>query len=288
MGRLAVTVGVIGLGEIGRGVAEGLARAGTDLVVCDVRPEATGAFAGTARVAATPGQVGGLCDVVVVAVVDDPQVRAVLAGPGGALAAMAEGTAVVVLSTIPVAALREVAAEAAARGVAVVDCGVSGGPSAAAEGQLVSMVGGRSEDVERVRPVLEAFSSEVVAMGPLGAGLQAKLARNLVQYVSWMAAHEAQRLAEAAGVKLSRLARVIKASDARIGGAAALMFRPTAAPFGPDDDAGLVAAMRIAAGLAHKDLRAALDLAGELGVALPVTELAEGRIDAVFGIGAGE
>ncbi len=62
-------------------------------------------------------------------------------------------------------------------------------------------------------------------MGPLGAGLPAKLARNLVQYGSWLAAYEAQVLAEAAGIELAKLAQVIKASDAQIGGASTLMFR---------------------------------------------------------------
>jgi 3-hydroxyisobutyrate dehydrogenase-like beta-hydroxyacid dehydrogenase len=123
-------------------------------------------------------------------------------------------------------------------------------------------------------------------MGPLGAGLRAKLARNIAQYGSWLAAYEAQRLAEAAGIELSRLAEVIRASDKRIGGVSTLMFRSTVAPFSPDDDAGLVNAMRAAAVLAHKDLGAALSLAGELGVELPMARLADLEADAVFGVGA--
>lgn len=278
---------MIGLGDIGRGVVTGLAAAGVDLVVCDVRPEATEAFAATAQVATGPADLGARSNVVVVAVVNDAQVQAVLTGPDGALAAMAPGSSVIILSTVSLATVRAVAEAAQDKGVAVVDCGVSGGPSSAAKGELISMVGGTEEDVDRALPVLQAFSDEVVRMGPLGAGLQAKLARNIVQYVSWMAAYEAQKLAEAAGVSLSRLARVIKASDAKIGGASTLMFRKTVAPFGPEDDAGLVDAMRTAAGLAHKDLAAALQLAGELDVELPVTALAEGRMDHVFGIGHG-
>ncbi|HMC38120.1 MAG TPA: NAD(P)-dependent oxidoreductase [Acidimicrobiales bacterium] len=280
-------VGVIGLGDIGRGVATGVAAAGHDLVVCDVRPEATAAFAGSAEVALSPADLGVRVDVAVVAVVNDEQVRQVVLPPDGLLSTMSVGGAVVILSTVSLDTVRAVADGAAGRGVAVVDCGVSGGPSAAATGELVSMVGGGEDAVAQAMPVLEAFSSEVVRMGPLGAGLQAKLARNIVQYVSWMAAYEAQKLAEAAGVSLTRLARVIKASDAKIGGASTLMFRKTVAPFGPEDDAGLVGAMRTAAGLAHKDLGAALSLATELGVELPVTALAESRIDDAFGVGHG-
>lgn len=276
-------VGVIGLGDIGRGVASAVARAGLELVVYDVRVEATDPFAGLGKVAAGPAEVAELSDVVIVAVVNDEQVLSVLSS-----APLRRGTTVIVLSTISPAALRQVAEQARAAGATVVDCGVSGGPFAAAEGALVSMVGGSDDEVERVRPVLESFSSLVVRMGPLGAGLQAKLARNIVQYGSWLAAYEAQRLAEAAGVKLSSLAEVIRASDEKIGGSTRLMFRDTAAPFGPDDHAGLVDAMRAGSTLAHKDLRAALELARELGVALPMTEVADTQMDAVFGFGAGQ
>ena len=122
-------------------------------------------------------------------------------------------------------------------------------------------------------------------MGPFGTGLAAKLARNLVQYGSWLAGYEGQVLAEAAGIDLAKLAQVIRASDARIGGASTLMFRSTVAPFAPSDDAGLVGAMRSAADLAHKDLRAALDLAEELDVDLPLAAMTDNRCDDIFGVG---
>ena len=280
-----LTAGVIGLGEIGRGAASGLVRAGIPLVVCDVRPEATAAFAESAVVAAGPAEVGARGDVVVAAVLDDAQLLAVLDADTGALSTMAAGSTVLVLSTVSLDTLETVATWARAKGVALVDCAVSGGTAAAADGSLVAMVGGDHDALERVRPVVEAFSSLVVPMGPLGSGLKAKLARNLVQYGSWLAAYEAQVLAEAAGIELSKLADAIRASDRKIGGAATLMFRPTTAPFSPSDDAGLVAAMERAASLAHKDLRAALALADRLGISLPLGAMAEARADAVFGVG---
>jgi 3-hydroxyisobutyrate dehydrogenase-like beta-hydroxyacid dehydrogenase len=278
------TVGVIGLGDIGRGVADAVVRAGIDLVVCDLRPEATASFAATSRVAATPGEVGERSDVVVVAVVDDRQVLAVLDGEAGALAGCAPGAAVVIVSTVSPATVEAVAATARRRDVDVVDCGVSGGPAAAAAGTLVAMVGGDGPAVDRVRPVLDTFSSLVVHMGPLGAGLKAKLARNLVQYGSWLAAYEAQVLAEAAGIELAKLAEVIRVSDQLIGGASRLMFRDTVAPFPADADPGFVALMAAAAGLAHKDIRAALDLGASLALPMPLAEMVEDRCDALFGL----
>jgi 3-hydroxyisobutyrate dehydrogenase len=286
-------VGVIGLGDIGKGVADAVVRAGREqgahleLAVCDLRAEVTAAFEESSHVAASPAELGAASDVVVVAVVDDRQVLTVLAGTDttdGALGSMAAGSTVVVLSTVSPRTVETVAALASDRGVDVVDCGVSGGPAASAEGSLVAMVGGEDDVIARVRPVLDTFTSLVVRMGPLGAGLKAKLARNLVQYGSWLAAYEAQVLAEAAGIELSKLAEVIRASDALIGGASRLMFRDTVAPLPPDTDPGFVGAMAAGAALAHKDLRAAIELGRTLDVDLPLAAMTDARCDEVFGI----
>ena len=277
------TVAVIGLGAIGDGVARSVAAAGLPLVVCDVRPEAAERHAGAATVAPTAAAAAAAADVVVVAVVDDAQVRSVLSGPDGALAAAAAGAAVVVVSTITAACVADLVAEAAAAGVVLLDCGVSGGPAAAANGDLICMVGGDAADVARLAPLFDAMGALTVHMGPVGSGLAAKLARNLIQYGSWLAAYEGQVLAEAAGIELAKLAEVVRASDARIGGPATLMFRPTVAPLAADD--GLRVHMAGGAALAHKDLQAALALAGDLGVDLPLTAMTEARTDAIFGVG---
>jgi 3-hydroxyisobutyrate dehydrogenase len=277
-----VTTGVVGLGEIGSGVAQGVLRAGLPLVVCDLRPEALEPFSGRAEVAADAAALGAAVDVLVVAVVDDDQARAVLTGPAGALTTLDPGSTVVVVSTLSPAAVRELAGGAAARGVDLLDCGVSGGPVAAAHGELVAMIGGEAAAVERVRPVLDAFSCRVFHMGPAGTGLAAKLARNLVQYASWLAAYEAQVLAEAAGVPLVELGQAIAESDKRIGGSSRLMYDTTVAPLPSDADPGLRGLLANGATLAHKDLQAALALGAELGVALPLAQMTEARADAVF------
>jgi 3-hydroxyisobutyrate dehydrogenase-like beta-hydroxyacid dehydrogenase len=219
------SIGVVGLGDIGAGIASSLLREGFALTVCDLRPEATGPYADSATVARSPAELARVSDVVVVAVVNDEQVHAVLSGPDGALAAAGPGTSFVVVSTISQPCVRAIGAEADGLGMAVLDCGVTGGPTAAASGDLVCMVGGDPSVIEPLQPVFDAIGSMTVRMGPFGAGLAAKLARNIVTYGSWLAAHEAQRLAEAAGVGLTDLGQVIRASDARFGGASALMFR---------------------------------------------------------------
>ena len=279
------TVGVIGLGLIGDGVAASVHAAGLPLVVSDIREEAAAKHAAYAVVAASPADVARAADVVVVAVVNDEQVHAVLSGPHGAMVAGGAATTFVIVSTITTECVRAIGAEAAAAGVTVVDCGVSGGPSAASSGELICMVGGDDAVVAGLAPVFDAMGSLTVRMGPFGTGLAAKLARNLVQYGSWLAAYEGQVLAEASGIELAKLAQVIRASDAKIGGASTLMFRATVAPFTADDDAGLTAAMRAGADLAHKDLSAALALAAEMGVDLPLAAMTEARTDDIFGLG---
>jgi 3-hydroxyisobutyrate dehydrogenase-like beta-hydroxyacid dehydrogenase len=271
MGKVAV----VGLGMIGGGVAGALLRAGHDVAVHDVRAEAAEPFAARgATVASSAGEAAAGRDVLVLAVVDDAQVREVL---GAALPAMDAGAAVLVLSTVSVGTLAEVSAAAAARGVDVVDCGVTGGPRAAAEGALVSMLGGGDEAVARVLPVVESFSSKAVRLGGPGAGMRAKLVRNLMQYGMWAIAHEARNLAEAADLDVAALREVVEAGDARTGGPLAL--------FGPRADADADPALRRAgAALAHKDLAAAMELADAVGAEVPLTRALEPGYDAVLGV----
>jgi 3-hydroxyisobutyrate dehydrogenase len=275
--------GVIGLGHIGHGVARSLVRAGHGVRVFDVRPEAMTGFPPEA-VASSPAEVAAESDVVVVAVVDDEQLRAVLTGPDGVLSRARPGSAVVVVSTVSVSTVEELAKTAATHDVCLLDAGVTGGTGAADRGTLVTMVGGSDAAVAQVQPVLDGFSSLVVHMGPLGAGMKAKLARNLVVYSSWLVHFQAQSLAEAAGIELSKLRTVIEAGDREIGaGLPPFLSRPTTGPADYDGDA-LAARMAIAH-LAHKDLAAAVELGQSLGVDLPVAELADHYVEAAMGLG---
>lgn len=278
------SAGVIGLGEIGGGIAGNLLKAGVTLTVCDIREEATAPYRDGARVAASPRELAGRSEVVFVAVLNDAQVRSVLEGDDGAFAGAAKGCTVVVVSTVATDTVKEMRDSAAPYGVTVVDCGVSGGTQGAADGELVCMVGGSEDEVDRIRPVLNVFSRLVLHMGPPGAGLSAKLARNVVQYGSWLAAQEAQELAESAGVDLLKLGEAIRESDQVIGGAARLILRPTAEPWPADSDAGLLEFLREKAVMAHKDLDAARALGDELGVAMPVAELTDRRCERIFGL----
>jgi 3-hydroxyisobutyrate dehydrogenase-like beta-hydroxyacid dehydrogenase len=277
-------VGFVGLGQMGAPMATRLAGRPGGLVVCDVQPEATAALAGAgAQVAATPADVAATgADVISVMVLDDQQVEQVVCGPEGILAAGRSGIVVAVHSTILPATAERLAERCAPHGVAVVDAPVSGGFMGAHEGRLAVLVGGDDEAVERCREPFGHWADLFVHLGPVGAGTRAKLARNMMHFVAYAAAAEAQRLAEAADISLDDLGRVVRHSDAVTGGPGAIMVRSTTAPIAPDDP--LHELFVHARTLGEKDLSLALGLGDELGVDLPLARLALGRLAAGLGV----
>lgn len=276
----AMTVGFIGLGQIGAPMATRLVEWPGGLVVFDVRPDATAPFADQGAVVAdTVATLGAAVDLVSVVVRDDDQVREVVAE---LLTAMRPGSVIAVHSTIQAETAEELAPIVAAHDVAFLDVPVSGGFVGAVEGTLAAIVGGERAAYERARPVFERWATLVVHMGPVGAGTRTKLARNLIHYVSYTAAGEAQRLAEAAGLDLRKLARVVRHSDGVTGGPGAIMVRATAAPAAADDP--LYEVLTHTRDLGEKDLDLALQLADDLGVAMPLSLLTRTELAAGLGV----
>ena len=140
-------------------------------------------------------------------VVDGAQVEAVLAGRDGLLDTMRAGT-VMVCSTIALAELRAIAERAASRGVTLIDCPVSGGVTGAEAGTLTLLCGGDAAAFEAQRPLPAAMGSQVVHMGPLGAGLVSKLANTALKLAELKHAEELakleQQLAQRGGVARRR------------------------------------------------------------------------------------
>jgi 3-hydroxyisobutyrate dehydrogenase-like beta-hydroxyacid dehydrogenase len=276
------TVGFIGLGQIGAPMATHLIEWPDGLVVCDMRPEATAPFADAGvEVADSPAAVARASGIISVMVLDDQQVRDVVAQ---LLTAASPGTIIAVHSTIRPETAEELAATAAEIGVHLVDAPVSGGFIGAHQANLAVMVGGDRDAYEACKLPFAHFADLVMHFGPAGAGTRAKLARNLLHFVAFTAAGEAQRLAEASGIDLVRLARVVRHSDAVVGGPGAIMVRPTTAPLTPDDDWYDV--MRHTRMLGEKDLRLALELADQVGVRLPMGELALRQLGPSLGLPA--
>lgn len=260
--RPAETVGVIGLGRIGTGVARAVAKGGFRVVVCDLDPERRNALGEIASIADTPRELAEAADVVFIAVFDDAQVKEVLTGDAGVFEASSPARAVVVLSTVSLDTIRWAAQESAQRDVGFLDCGVAGG-AGLEHGSIVSMVGGSDDVFAYARPVLESFSQPLMHMGPLGAGMRAKLARNMLHYCLALITEEAGRLSAACGIDGEKFVALVRARDDIGPGYFDMLERASA---GVD---GAAAGPALIAGYATKDIEAALQLANELGVQLP-------------------
>jgi 3-hydroxyisobutyrate dehydrogenase len=271
-----LTAGVIGLGMIGGGVAVSLARSGRPPVVYDIRPGAADDLDGVAPCVGSVGELAGASDVVLVAVVDADQARAVFAD---LLPAARRGQVVVLLSTVAVPVVHELAAACDEHGVSLLDCGVTPGDQAAHHG-LVAILGGDQEAVTRARPVLDDFAKKVVHCGPLGAGMATKIARNVVTYGTWRAVHEATVLARGAGVEPARLFEVIETADPE--GTTLLSWERRRLE--DHDDPAFPALAAQVATLLHKDLAAAEALAAETGTELPLVDVAQRHGDETLGV----
>ncbi|MFJ6852391.1 NAD(P)-binding domain-containing protein [Streptomyces sp. NPDC091271] len=254
--------GVVGLGMIGGGVAVSLARSGQAPAVFDVRPDASDQLPGVPGVLASPAEVAASSDVVMVAVVNAAQARQAITGEDGILSAARPGSTVVLLSTVALPVVRELAAACTEREVGFLDCGVTPGDKAAEHG-MVAIVGGDAAVVESARPVLAGWAKRIVHCGPSGAGMATKIARNVVTYGTWRTVHEAAALASAAGVDPGRLAEVIEAADPD--GRTLLQLLGMRGEDGNLPDA----VARQISPLMTKDLDAALALAEDLGVSVP-------------------
>ncbi|MFE9577916.1 NAD(P)-dependent oxidoreductase [Nocardia sp. NPDC006044] len=280
-------IGFIGLGSMGAPMAKRLLDWPGGLIVCDVRAEAVRPYTEAgADSDATPAEVADRASIISVAVVDDAQVRDVVTGPEGILRSAAPGTVVAVHSTISDQTAEELAGECATHGVEFVDAPVSGGRPGAAKGTLAVMVGGSEAAFARVRAPFGCFADLIVHAGPVGAGTRMKLARNLVHFVSFTAVTEALRLAEAAGIDITVLGKVVRHSDAVTGGPGAIMLRDSAAPIEAGDF--WLPIFQHVRDLGEKDLSLALDLARRLDLSLPLAELALDRLGPGLGVGASE
>jgi 3-hydroxyisobutyrate dehydrogenase-like beta-hydroxyacid dehydrogenase len=274
-------VGFIGLGQMGAPMATRLAGWPGGLIVHDARPEARAPLAEAgAKAAGSAAEVVAAAGIVSVMVRDDDQVREVVRA--AAPAAAGRPVIVAVHATIGPGTAAELAAEVAGTGVEVVDAPVSGGFMGAQSGRLAVMFGGSRAAYDRCREPFGCWADLIMYMGPVGAGTRAKLARNLLHFAAFTAAAEAQRLAEAAGIDLRKLARVVRHSDAVTGGAGSIMLRPTTAPLDHDDP--LREILEHVRALGEKDLSLALELGSALGVDLPMARLALGGFGAGLGL----
>lgn len=206
------TVGMIGAGRMGLPILGHLVRKGFTTLASDQNParEALVVERG-ARWVASNAELAPQCDVILICVGFDAEVRALLA-EGGPLRRAKPGSIVAILSTVRPETIQELAA--ATPGLHVVDSTVCRGGDGADAGTLLSFVGGSAEVVERLTPVLRAYSSDVVHTGGVGTAQVAKAANNSILWACLVANHEALALARAYGMDIDVLRRALMMSSA--------------------------------------------------------------------------
>jgi 3-hydroxyisobutyrate dehydrogenase-like beta-hydroxyacid dehydrogenase len=213
----------------------------------------------------------------------------VLVGDAGVLTAAPPPAIACVLSTVTLDTLRWAGDVAQRAGVMLIDCGVTGGQGLRTHGTIVVLAGGSDAALARARPALEAFAAPLLHIGPVGAGMQAKLARNLMHYSGWYAAWEAASIAVACGIDVDKLVEAHEVSNRLSSGGGTSLLRRGIGPgmIEPNPGANLTARCQ-SADFARKDLGYVLELASELGLSLPGAELVLARIDEVVGLAGSE
>jgi 3-hydroxyisobutyrate dehydrogenase len=205
------SVGVIGLGAMGSGMAQSLRRAGFAVHVFDVRPGAAEAFAlegGTA--CASAAELAAACGVVVSVVVNAAQTEDLLFGNGAVAAAMAPGSVFVMCSTVDPNWSIALEARLDALGLLYLDAPISGGAAKAASGEMTMMTAGRPAAYAIAQPVLDAMAARVYQLGDrAGAGSKVKIINQLLAGVHIAAAAEAMALGLREGVDADALYEVI-------------------------------------------------------------------------------
>lgn len=208
------TVGVIGAGRMGQPMIGHLARKGFDVVAYDIDPAKREAVtARGARWADTPAALAREAGIVLICVGYDQELRELMSSTG-LLPDLSRGTIVAVLSTVHPRTVQELAAAANAHGVDLVDSTVARGGRSADAGTLLAFVAGEPAVVERLRPVLSAFSTDIVHTGTVGTAQVAKAANNLVMWACLIANHEALALSKRFGVDADRLREALLTSSA--------------------------------------------------------------------------
>lgn len=255
-------IGFIGLGIMGKPMAKNLLKAGYSLVVYDMdKSKQDEVVSAGAEESFSPKDVAARTEIIITMLQNSPNVKEVVLGVNGILESVREGTIIIDTSSIAPLASKEIAAEAAKKGVEMLDAPVSGGEPKAIDGTLSFMVGGKKEVFDKCYEILSKMGASVVLCGDIGAGNITKLANQIIVALNIAAMSEALVLGTKAGVDPEVIYNAIK------GGLAGSTVLNAKAP--------LVMAGNFKPGfrieLHIKDLANAIETGHEIGVPLPLT-----------------
>jgi len=214
---MTMSVGVVGLGAMGRPMAEHLVDAGVTTTVLDVDAGVREAVVARGATGAVSLHEAADNDVVLVVVPSDEDVRTVCLGEDGLLAAPKPGSVLVISASVTPETCEEIAKAGAPHGVEVLDAALTGGVRGAENGEINLLVGGDEAVLDRIRPALEPWTKAVHHLGPLGSGQVGKTVNNLCHWIQITGVHEALLLGRRLGVAPSKLREALLDSPARSG-----------------------------------------------------------------------
>ena len=268
-----MAIGVIGLGNIGRGIATNLVADGNDVVVYDLDAAAMAAIEG-ATAAPDVAAVARAAEVTLLSLPTPDVVAAVAAAWAGAAA---PGSVLVDLSTNSPVVVRELGEGLAASGHHLVEAPLTGGAIGAEKRMLVFMVGGDEEPVARVLPVLEPLGRATFHVGPLGLGNTMKLLNSLIAFTTTWVSLEGLAMATKAGIALPKAVEIL-----RTAGASNFYIDRQVETID-----GRNRATQFALELAAKDAGLIVDTGNAVGAPTPVGAAIKGVLDAVVAEGLG-
>ena len=255
-------IGFIGLGIMGKPMAKNLLKAGYDLIVYDIVPEAVAELKQDGALAVgSIAEVAKEAEVIVTMLPNSPHVKEVILGAGGVLENAKKGTIIVDMSSISPIVSQEIEKECAREGVILLDAPVSGGEPKAKEGTLAIMVGGDEHAFNQVQDMLLKMGATAVLVGGIGSGNVTKLANQIIVALNIAAMSEAMVLATKSGVDPEKVYNAIRGGLAGSTVLDAKMPMVLAGNFKP----GFRMELHI------KDLQNALDAAHAVGSPLPLT-----------------
>lgn len=273
------TIGFIGLGAMGRGMAANCVKKGFDLVVCDVNPEPVAALVKLgAKSAKTPAEVAKSATIVITVLPTGKEVDAVVMGPGGLFDTLPSGALVMDLSTIDPETTDRLHAEGQKRGIRTVDAPIGRLAWHADRGESLFMVGAEPADFERVKPLLEAMGTTIHHCGAGGTGTRTKLVNNYLAIILCQLNAEALALTQRFGLDLGKTLDVIHGTTATNG---QLKVNWPNKVLAGDTSPGFTI------DLAHKDLSLIMAAANAARVPLPVAAAAREMFSAARARGYG-
>lgn len=274
-------VGFVGLGTMGKPMAENLLKAGFELAVYNRTAERAESFKNKAVIAHDLGELVEFADVIMTIVSDDAAVESVLIGEGGVLEhSRKQNKRLIVIdsSTVSPDTTLRVAKELATAGIDLLDAPVTGSKPQAEQGEISFIVGGREDLYEKCMPLFDAMGKKAIYMGEQGSGARAKLANNMLSAVTLAALSESLTLIRSSGGSPEKFLEVVASGGARCGMAEAKGPKILSGDFSP----------QFMAKLTLKDMKLVARWGESLGVPLPVLNTAKELYSMTCGSGWGE